>query len=43
MEALTNVSSELRDKLNLYLKFVILVYEDDTVIMAEYAANLQKQ
>ena len=43
VEGLTTVSSELKDKLNLYLKFFIIVYEDDTVIMAESATDLQKQ
>ena len=43
MEGLKTVSSELKDKLNLYLKLFIILYVDDTVIMAESAADLQKQ
>ena len=43
MEGLKTVSSELKDKLNLYFKLFIILYADDTVIMAESAANLQKQ
>ena len=43
VEGLKTVSSELKDKLNLYLKFFIILYADDTVIMAESAADLQKQ
>ena len=43
VEGLKTVSSELKDKLNLYLKLFIILYEDDTVIMAESAADLQKQ
>ena len=38
-----DVSSELKDKLNLYLKLSIILYADDTVIIAESAADLQKQ
>jgi hypothetical protein len=34
---------ELKDKLNLYLKLSIILYADDTVIIAESAADLQKQ
>ena len=41
MEGLKTVSSELKDKLNLYLKLFIILYVDDTVIMAESAADLQ--
>jgi hypothetical protein len=43
VEGLKTVSSELKDKLNLYLKLFIILYEDDTVIMAESAADLPKQ
>ena len=43
MEGLKTVSSELKDKLNLYLKLFIILYADDTAIMAESAADLQKQ
>jgi hypothetical protein len=43
VEGLKTVSSELKDKLNLYLKHFIILYADDTVIMAESAADLQKQ
>jgi hypothetical protein len=43
VEGLKTVSSELKDRLNLYFKFFIILYADDTVIMAESAANLQKQ
>ena len=43
MEGLKTVSSELKDKLNLYFKLFIILYADDTVIMAESAANLQNQ
>jgi hypothetical protein len=43
VEGLKTVSSELKDKLNLYLKLFIILYADDTVIMAESAADLQKQ
>jgi hypothetical protein len=43
VEGLKTVSSELKDKLNLYLKLFIILYVDDTVIMAESAADLQKQ
>ena len=43
MEGLKTVSSELKDKLNLYFKLFIILYADDTVIMAESAADLQKQ
>ena len=42
MEGLKTISSELKDKLNLYLKLFIILYADDTVIMAESAADLQK-
>ena len=43
MEGLKTVSSELKDKLNLYLKLSIILYGDYTVIIAESAADLQKQ
>jgi hypothetical protein len=43
VEGLKTVSSELKDKLNLYFKLFIILYADDTVIMAESAANLQNQ
>ena len=43
VEGLKTVSSELKDKLNLYLKLFIILYADDTVIMEESAADLQKQ
>jgi hypothetical protein len=43
VEGLKTVSSELKDKLNLYLKLFIILYADDTVIMAESDADLQKQ
>ena len=43
MEGLKTVSSELKDKLNLYFKLFIILYADDTVIMAESDADLQKQ
>jgi hypothetical protein len=43
VEGLKTVSSELKDKLNLYLKLFIILYADDTAIMAEAAADLQKQ
>ena len=43
MEGLKTVSSELKDKLNLYLKLFIILYADDAVIMTESAADLQKQ
>ena len=43
MEGLKTVSSELKDKSNLYLKLSIILYGDDTVIIAESAADLQKQ
>ena len=43
MEGLKTVSSELKDKLNLYLKLFIILYADDTVIMAESAVDFQKQ
>jgi hypothetical protein len=33
VEGLKTVSSELKDKLNLYLKLFIILYADDTVIM----------
>ena len=39
----TEDSSELKDQLNLYLKLFIILYAHDTVIMAESAADLQKQ
>ena len=43
MEGLKTISSELKDKLNLYLKLFIILYANDTVTMAESAADLQKQ
>jgi hypothetical protein len=43
VEGLKTVSSELKDKLNLYLKLSIILYGDYTVIIAESAADLQKQ
>jgi hypothetical protein len=43
VEGLKTVSSELKDKSNLYLKLSIILYGDDTVIIAESAADLQKQ
>ena len=43
MEGLKTVYSELKDKLNLYLKLSIILYGDYTVIIAESAADLQKQ
>ena len=43
VEGLKTVSSELKDKLNLYLKLFIILYADDTAIMAESAAELRKQ
>ena len=42
VEGLKTISSELKDKLNLYLKLFIILYANDTVIMAESAADLQK-
>ena len=39
VEGFKTVSSELKDKLNLYLKLFIILYAD---IMAESAADLQK-
>jgi hypothetical protein len=41
VEGLKTVSSELKDKLNLYLKLFIILYVEDTVIMTESAADLQ--
>jgi hypothetical protein len=43
VEGLKTVYSELKDKLNLYLKLSIILYGDYTVIIAESAADLQKQ
>jgi hypothetical protein len=43
VEGLKTVSSELKDKLNLYLKLFIILYADDAVIMTESVADLQKQ
>ena len=42
VEGLKTISSELKDKLNLYLKLFIILYANDTVIMAESAADRQK-
>jgi hypothetical protein len=42
VEGLKIVSSELKDKSNFYLKLFIILYADDTVMMAESAADLQK-
>jgi hypothetical protein len=43
VEGLKTVSSELKDKLNLYLKLFIILYANDTAMMEESAADLQKQ
>ena len=39
---LKNISDELENKINIYRKLVIILYADDTVLMAESASELQK-
>ena len=38
---LKNISDELENKINIYLKLVVILYADDTVLMAESASELQ--
>ena len=40
---LTTVSSKLEHELDVYLKLFVLLYADDTVLMAENAIDLQQQ
>ena len=40
---LSTISQEIEEKLYMYLKLFILLYADDTVLMAESATDLQKQ
>ena len=42
-DGLTSVSNKLQQELHIYLKLFILLYADDTVLMAESADDLQRQ
>ena len=43
VEGLCTISDELETELNLYLKLFVLLYADDTVLMAESQIDLQNQ
>ena len=43
ISGLSTISDELEEKLFVYLKIFILLYADDTVLMAETATDLQTQ
>jgi hypothetical protein len=38
---LKTISGELENKLNIYLKLFVILYADDTVLMAESDSDLQ--
>ena len=43
IDGLTSVSDKLHQELDVYIKLFVLLYADDTVLMAENANDLQKQ
>ena len=43
LDGLQTITNEIEIKLNTYLKLFVILYADDTVLMAESAADLQKQ
>ena len=43
LDGLQTITNEIEIKLNTYLKLFVILYADDTVLMSESAADLQKQ
>jgi hypothetical protein len=43
LPGLTTISEKIEENLNIYLKLFVLLYADDTVIMAESREDLQAQ
>ena len=41
MIGLKTISDELENKINIYLNFFVILYTDDTVLMAESVSELQ--
>ena len=43
LNGLQTISNEIEIKLGIYLKFYVILYADDTVMMTELSADLQNQ
>ena len=43
LRGLESISEEMESKLQIYLKMFVILYADDTVLLAESADDLQKQ
>jgi hypothetical protein len=43
LNGLQTISNEIETQLGIYLKLFVILYADDTVLMAESSADLQNQ